>query len=106
VNPNAITDPQARQANIAAIEQNRARIANYGRNAKLYQAHSVIIERAPPIDCRRPSDAWATDRGNRGASRCRGYLRRRPHRAVGPAAMMDPSGFSTNELHKVRCFGV
>jgi hypothetical protein len=48
VNPNAITDPQARQANIAAIEQNRARIANYGRNAKLYQAHSVIIERAPP----------------------------------------------------------
>jgi hypothetical protein len=60
----------------------------------------------PPIDCRRPSDAWATDRGNRGASRCRGYLRRRPHRAVGPAAMMDPSGFSTNELHKVRCFGV
>ncbi|MBV8913251.1 MAG: hypothetical protein JOZ05_09460, partial [Acetobacteraceae bacterium] len=46
--PNDIKDPDARQAYIAAIEQNRQRIADYGKNTKLYQAHEVIIERAPP----------------------------------------------------------
>jgi hypothetical protein len=48
VSPDDIKDPKARQAYIAAIQQNAERIASYGRNAKLYQAHAVIIERAPP----------------------------------------------------------
>ena len=48
VNPDDIKDPEARQAYIAAIEQNRERMAAYRRNAELYRAHAVIIERAPP----------------------------------------------------------
>lgn len=48
VNPDDIKDPEARQVYIAAIKQNAERIAAFGRNSKLYQAHAVIIERAPP----------------------------------------------------------
>ena len=48
VHPDDVKDPEARRAYITAIEQNRERIAAYGLNSRLYQAHAVIIERAPP----------------------------------------------------------
>jgi hypothetical protein len=48
VNPEDVKDPQARQGYVAAIQQNAERIAAYARNAKLYQARAVIIERASP----------------------------------------------------------
>ena len=47
VNPEDVKDPEARRAYIAAIQQNAERTAAYARNAKLYQARAVIIDRAP-----------------------------------------------------------
>lgn len=48
VSPNDVKDPAARQAYIAAIERNRQRLANFGAHAKLFEAHTTIIERAGP----------------------------------------------------------
>ena len=47
VNPEDVKDPEARRAYIAAIQQNAERTAAYARNAALYQARAVIIDRAP-----------------------------------------------------------
>jgi hypothetical protein len=48
VNPKDVQDPAMRKAYIAAIEKNQERIANYATNAKLFQAHRVVMERAAP----------------------------------------------------------
>jgi hypothetical protein len=48
VSPKDVKDPAARQKYIEAIEQNRARLADYRRMSKLADAHEVIIERAEP----------------------------------------------------------
>jgi len=48
VDPKDVKDPAMREAYIAAIEANRERIANFGRNAKLFEAHRIVLERARP----------------------------------------------------------
>ncbi len=45
--PDDLKDPAARQAYVAAMQQNADRITSFARDLKLHQAHAVVLERAP-----------------------------------------------------------
>ncbi len=48
VNPRDVKDPATRSAYVALIEKNRQRLARYGADARLFEAHAALLERAVP----------------------------------------------------------